>query len=54
MTRLNDSLTRTDERLARKEESLRKMFANLEIALQRSQSQSAELLARLPSYSNDR
>jgi flagellar hook-associated protein 2 len=54
ITRLNDSLTRMDDRLARKEAALRKMFANLEIALQRSQSQSAELLSRLGSLSNDR
>jgi flagellar hook-associated protein 2 len=53
ITRLGDSLLRMDERLARKEESLRKMFSNLEIALQRSQSQSADLLARLGSLSNE-
>jgi flagellar hook-associated protein 2 len=53
ITRLADSLLRMDERLARKEESLRKMFSNLEIALQRSQSQSADLLARLGSLSNE-
>jgi flagellar hook-associated protein 2 len=53
ITRLNDSLLRMDDRLARKEDSLRKMFANLEIALQRSQSQSADLLSRLGNLSND-
>jgi flagellar hook-associated protein 2 len=53
LTRLDDSLKRLDDRLAMREESLRKMFANLEIALQKSQSQSAELLARLGSLSNN-
>jgi flagellar hook-associated protein 2 len=44
---LNDSLTRLDDRLAKKEESLRKMFTNLELSLQKIKSQGTELLSKL-------
>jgi flagellar hook-associated protein 2 len=44
---LADSLLRMDDRLARKQASLQKMFTALEIALQKSKSQGAELLAKL-------
>jgi flagellar hook-associated protein 2 len=50
---LDDSIKRMDDRLAMKEQSLRTMFSNLEIALQKSRSQSADLLSSLPSLSNN-
>jgi flagellar hook-associated protein 2 len=49
---LNDSLKRMDDRLAMKEDRLRKMFTNLETALNKTKSQGAELLAKL-GVSND-
>ena len=47
LSMLDDSLKRMDDRLAMKEDSLRKMFTNLEVALQKTKSQGAELLAKL-------
>jgi flagellar hook-associated protein 2 len=44
---LSDSIARMDDRLARKQASLQKMFSNLEVALQKSKSQGQELLAKL-------
>lgn len=52
MTRLKDSLARMDDRLAHKQDYYQKMFTALEVALQKSQSQGAELLAKL-GVSND-
>ena len=52
LTMLVDSLKRMDDRLAMKEDSLRKMFTNLEVALQKTKSQGAEMLAKL-GVSND-
>jgi flagellar hook-associated protein 2 len=45
--RLGDSLLRMDDRLSRKEESLRKMFTALEVALSRSQAQSSAMASQL-------
>jgi flagellar hook-associated protein 2 len=44
---LADSLLRMDDRLARKQASLQKMFTALEVALQKSKSQGQELMAKL-------
>jgi len=44
---LDDSLRRLDDRLAKKEESLRQMFTNLELSLQKIKSQGSELLSKL-------
>ena len=47
LTRLSASLSRMDERLARKEAFLRRQFTSLETALQRNQNAGQQLLARL-------
>ena len=53
ISRLDDSLKRMDERLTRKEESLRKMFTALEVALQRSNAQSASMASSLAALSSN-
>jgi flagellar hook-associated protein 2 len=48
LTRLKDGLARMDARLERKESFYRAQFTALETALQRMQTQGAELASRLP------
>jgi flagellar hook-associated protein 2 len=50
---LTDSIARMDDRLKQKEESLRTMFTNMELALQKAKSQGTDMLARLGISSND-
>ena len=52
ITDLTDSIARMDDRLSQKEQSLRTMFTNLEVALQKAKSQGQELLSHL-GISND-
>jgi flagellar hook-associated protein 2 len=47
LKRIRDAITRFDDRLSLREERLRKQFTAMELAMQRSQSQSADLIARL-------
>ena len=44
---INDQLARLDDRLSKKEESLRQMFTNLELSLQKIKSQGSELVSKL-------
>ena len=52
ITRLKSAMDRMDERLARKEEYLRRQFTALETAMQRSQMASAEMMAQLGGFSS--
>jgi flagellar hook-associated protein 2 len=47
-----DSIASMDTRLAQKETSLRAMFTNMELALQKAKSQGTDMLARLGISSN--
>lgn len=47
LTRIKDAITRVDARLAVREELLRRQFTAMELALARSQAQTADLLAGL-------
>lgn len=53
LTRIKDGIARVDDRLARREEQLRKQFTAMELALARSQSQMTDLLARLGQSSDN-
>ena len=53
LTRLADQIKRMDGRLSRKETYLRAQFTALETALSKLNSQSQDLMARLPSASSD-
>jgi flagellar hook-associated protein 2 len=54
ITRLDKSLADMDNRLSRKEDALRRMFTNMELALQKARSQGQDMLSKLgiPSTSN--
>lgn len=51
VTRIKDAIARMDDRLERKEETLRKQFTAMELALTRSNSQYSDLLGSLGSSS---
>lgn len=53
LTRVKDAIARMDDRLAKREEVLRKQFTAMELALARSQSQTTDLLASLGQSSKD-
>jgi flagellar capping protein FliD len=48
-----ESIADMDDRLQRKQDQLRQMFTSMELALQKTKSQGAELLAKLGVSSND-
>lgn len=54
VTRIKDSISRMDTRLADKQEQLKKMFTNMELALAKSKSQTGDLLGSLGSSSSSK